>query len=106
MAGIRQISREIRARCPHCNRSLDLTEIGAEVFRRVLLRLVTGERVEVEKFGVFRLKNQPARTIEGLKSNVTYIRAYRQINFRALPHAKAAVNEPFRKKGKEEKKDG
>lgn len=96
MAGIRQISKSVKARCPHCNRSLDLTDLGAEMFRRILLKLRDGERVEIEDFGRFKLKRQPPRQIVGLKSGVTLIPEYVQISFKAVTHAKKVVNEPLR----------
>lgn len=92
MAGVHQLCREINAKCPYCHRSIDVSDLGAELFRRILKRLGRGERVEAEGFGTFRAPVTPGRKVAGLKGDIGLTRDRRIIRFRASVHAKHAVN--------------
>lgn len=92
MAGVHQLCRDINAKCPYCRRSLDMSDFGGELFRRILRALSMGERVEAEGFGVFRAPVTPGRKIRGLKGTVELTGDKRIIRFRASVHAKRAVN--------------
>ena len=102
MAGIRQIGKEIHAKCPHCHRSLDLTEVGVELFRRILVKLSKGERVDVERFGSFRVKLRAAQKVEGMQGGISVFPAYARIIFRAYPGAKEALQVITKEKDKED----
>lgn len=104
MPGSYQLCRDMKAKCPHCARSLDLSEFGAELFRRIVKRLGLGERIEVEGFGTFRAPVMAGRSVRGLKSNVTLTRDKRVIRFRASPAAKVKVNEKFDRDNKTRRK--
>jgi nucleoid DNA-binding protein len=93
MSGIWQISKTISARCPKCNASLDLGGFGPELFRRILVRLSEGDRVEVEQFGSFRSSTMKGRIYTNLKGSVVASKDKLVIRFRASPRAKAKVNE-------------
>lgn len=97
MAGVAKLCKDISAKCPYCNRALDLTDFGQEVFRRMLVELSKGERVEAEGFGTFRAPVAAARTVKGLKANVKLTSEKRIIRFRASVFAKEAVNILFKK---------
>jgi nucleoid DNA-binding protein len=105
MAGISTISKELKARCPHCHRSLDLSDVGHELFRRVLERLKKGETVVIDNFGRFKVKYRAPRKASNLTTGVTVLPEYWQILFRAAGAAKKAVNEARKaatKKGDQE----
>lgn len=102
MAGINQISRELKARCPHCHRSLDLSDVGRELFRRILEHLKKGEVVVVDNFGRFKIRYRAARKVQGLATGVTQLPDYYQILFRAAVAAKGAVNKALKAKQGEE----
>jgi len=93
MPGVRQMCQDVRARCPYCARSLDLSDFGVELFRRMLRALGRGERVEVEGFGAFRAPVVKGRKVRGLKGNVRLTADKRIIRFRASARAKALVNQ-------------
>jgi nucleoid DNA-binding protein len=95
MAGLRQICLDMRAKCPYCNRTLDLSDFGVEMFRRMLRILGNGERVEIEGFGVFRAAVTKGREIKSAKAVVRKTRDKRIIRFKASGKAKSAVNEQY-----------
>ena len=98
MAGVSEISKEIPARCPHCHHSLNLQQLGRELFRRILDRLKGGQAVEAEGFGRFRTHIMPARKVSGLKSKVTEIPERRVLRFKTSGHAKTVLNEDMKDK--------
>ena len=100
MTGLREICRDIRAKCPYCNRSLDLTDLGVEIFRRVTRAIAKDDKVEVDGFGVFHAPVVKGRTITGFGGMVKLSGDKRVIRFRASPKGKKAVNEGMKKKGK------
>lgn len=101
MPGVRQLCHETRARCPYCARSLDLSDFGVELFRRIVKALSRDERVEVEGFGTFRAPMVKGRKVRGLKGNVRLTADKRIIRFRAAARAKALVNQQPEDKDKE-----
>lgn len=108
MSGITQISKEIRAKCPHCHRSLDMSDVGRELFRRILDHLTRGENVVVENFGRFSVKHRKSRRVAGLATGVSELPEYWQIIFRAAATAKSAVKAAYGKTKKQprRKNDG
>lgn len=96
MPSISTISGLMKARCPHCNRSLDFTEFGGALFQLILRSLDKGERVEIPKFGVFKTTILTARKPKGLVHDIEIEYDKRIIRFRALPSAKQIVNRELR----------
>lgn len=105
MTGTRAICQKLRARCPHCNECLDLTEIGGELFRRIFKELKATGRVEAEGFGVFRLAVMPARTVANFGRNKVTIPAMRVVRFKASKHLKAKLNKDRMAKNDKETND-
>lgn len=92
MAGILAIAKEIRVSCPCCGKALDLSQVAPEIFRRILNKLCNGERVEISRFGRFKMKQQKGRKVGKLKSGVTWIEPYKQISFKTSEYAKRMLN--------------
>lgn len=92
MAGTRTISKKIRVKCPHCNNGLDLSDMPAELFRRMLDELVENGRVEAEGLGVFRIAVMPARKVANFGREEVAIPANKTIRFKASVHAKDKIN--------------
>lgn len=101
MAGTRTICRQIRARCPHCNESLDLSDMGKELFRRMIEELLETGRVEAEGLGTFKVAVMPARTVANFGRDEVMIPALKTIRFKASVHAKEKLN--GKKRGKDDK---
>ena len=97
MAGLSHITRDIRASCPNCRASLDLSEFGGEIFRQILAKLKAGDRVVVSNFGVFTAKYLRARVIkavEGANRGVERkIPGRMSIRFKASEAAKREIND-------------
>ena len=106
MTGIRKISKEITAKCPHCYHQLDLRELGHELFRRILLHLVNGEDVTISKFGRFVVRKHAGRKAYGLTSGATSWPDYKRIYFKSMPAVKVALNKDRKKKEKKDEQDG
>lgn len=100
MAGLKKICSDMRAKCPYCNRRLDLSDFGNEIFRRVLKILSIGKSVSISNFGSFRAPITKGRDVSGLKTEVNITRDKRIIRFRASNAAKKSVNR-FMKVGDE-----
>lgn len=64
MISTRAISKKIKARCPHCNGTLDMREFGDELFRQIVDALKAGEEVDARGFGQFRFFTVKGRTID------------------------------------------
>jgi len=58
MAGILGVQRKIPARCPYCNRAIDLTDFVKELFRRILITLRDEGNVMIQGFGFLHVKVQ------------------------------------------------
>lgn len=98
MAGTKTICKQIRVRCPHCNEGLDLSDMGTELFRRMLEELIENGRVEAEGLGTFRIAITPARSVANFGREAVAIPALKTIRFKASIHAKDKIN--GRKRGK------
>ena len=92
MAGIIEIGGELPAQCPHCRGNLDLGDFIQMMFRRALERLKSGEKVQINEFGVFTAKETKFRAIEGFDGTKHKARKKRIIRFHASPKAKDFVN--------------
>jgi nucleoid DNA-binding protein len=89
---VHKIYNELAAKCPYCYRPLDLNEVGVEIFYRILEKLRDGEKIEIQKFGIFRTTLVKPREVEGLHGK-TYLSAERRvIRFRASVLAKEFIN--------------
>jgi len=96
----KQICKSIKARCPYCDKRLDLTDFAAEFFDRVLLFLKDHDRLVIPAFGRFRMCIHPAQTgvIRMAKGktkgkNISYsVPARRYLRFSPSPVAKKFLN--------------
>jgi len=102
MSGTRSISKKIRARCPHCNNALDLSDMGTELFRRMIDELDKHGRVEAEGFGTFRIANMPAHKVANFGRDEIVVPARKVIRFKASIHAKEKIN---RSRGENDKEN-
>lgn len=92
MAGTRTICKRIRVRCPHCNEGLDLSDMGKELFQRMLEELLENGRVEAEGFGTFRVAIMPPRKVANFGKGDVTIPSRKVIRFKASEYAKSKIN--------------
>ena len=93
MSGIKSVC-VLHARCPYCARSLDLRDVIDATFRRLLKKLRDGQRIQINKFGTFRVSTIEPRRLEFKVEGKPYkMSARRVIRFRASPRAKKYLNE-------------
>lgn len=102
MSGTKTICKQIRVRCPQCSSSLDLSDMGAELFRRMVEELLENGRVEAEGLGTFRIAVMPARKVANFGKQEMAVPALKVIRFKASGHAKDKIN--GRTRGKNDKK--
>lgn len=87
----KQICKQIKTRCPYCNKRLEMSDFAAEFFDRVLLYLKHHDRLVIPNFGIFRMCIYPAREgvgggmFEGIRYSVPRLRYLR---FSPTPKAK------------------
>lgn len=95
-----RICKSIKARCPYCDKRLDLNDFAAEFFDRVLLFLKDHDRLVIPAFGVFHMCIHPAQTgvirlvtgeSKGKKKTYT-VPARRYLRFSLSPVAKKFLN--------------
>jgi nucleoid DNA-binding protein len=69
-----------------------MSDFGKEFFRRILVHLSRGERVEAENFGRFIAPIVPGRKVKVIGGHVKQTGDKRVIRFRTAPKAKIALN--------------
>lgn len=97
MAGIKKLASEIKVKCPHCGRSLDLSDVGPALFARILEALCRHEPVVVQGFGKFHVTHYAAKEMrfkgETGKEAVVKMPPYHRIVFKAAALAKQTLRE-------------
>lgn len=99
MAGLGDICRNLKTKCPHCGNRLDLSGVGPEVFRRIKEALAQGERVQINNFGTFVTRYIKGRQIQSFDGVVRKMKGRNVIRFSAAPDAKRQVNRKGAPKG-------
>lgn len=94
MAGLSEIVQDMRPKCSHCHKAIDLSEFANEMFQRILKTIATGDRVFVAHFGTFTAKYVAGRVIQSFGTE-KQIAGRNVIRFRAAAHAKRVINEKF-----------
>lgn len=92
MAGLDEMNREFRPKCPHCHAAIDLREYWKALFQTMLRRLSDGERVRITGFGAFEAKPYGGWNIKGLDGKKKAVPKGRVIRFYASGKAKKAIN--------------
>lgn len=92
MAGLDELNREFKPKCPSCNAALDLRDYWKAMFAAILRRLALGERIRITNFGSFEAKPFGGWTIKGLDGKDTLVPRGRVIRFYASGKAKQMVN--------------
>lgn len=92
MAGLSELNREFRPKCPTCGSSIDLREYWNTLFDRILGLLAAGERVCISGFGSFEAKPYGGWTIKGLDGEEKKVTPRQIIRFYASALAKKRIN--------------
>lgn len=92
MAGIDEIAKEVKPRCPHCHGALNMREYIREIFSAMLEHMSKGSRVLVSGFGSFNVTVVKEREIPSLDGTRKVIPQRKVIRFRASKRAKDIIN--------------
>lgn len=97
MAGVSRIAAKMTARCPHCGRALDVSQLPSALFRRISEYLTRGEMVEIERFGRFKPFYVKPRPAAGSVAKVSVIPGHWRLRFKASSYLREAINEALGK---------
>lgn len=92
MAGLYNLNKDFKPKCPHCYQSIDLKEYWKVLFQTIIDRLDKGERVTLPGFGAFEAKPYGGWDIKGIDGQNRKVPKGRVIRFYASAKAKKIIN--------------